>query len=601
MKLKFLVTTVIMALSFTAMAFCDTDATLTPGTHSFTLTPYSVVAVQYPNYATGQGNGGNKIGSYTYKDATTGNNTTNTWHTYYKIKIDIPSIAESVSDIKIVYSTSSSKNYKFKIGVISGDNIIGEACYDDITNMTVLCSDVSYGSGNATSAALSDKISKNKQLYVFFAVMSENESSGDSYSTLDLSITGTYYISPAKVNLTVQNYPAGGQVGVGIDAAAQSVASPYNNTAFLEGSVVNISMIDQSIGGSYKGWDATSSWKKSTTGTPAFYANTRQANYTALRAEPTVAFTANLAQAYNLHVQYGRTGFGKVIVTKEGAATTIPVSTRAQDFIAAPQNPITVYAQATTINGIDYVFDHWSDGSTDNLHQPVSLNSDMILTATYIGTPNTSDMNVTSNGAQIGVHPTIYWTDNPNPNVTYQIYTVYGASSSTQTPVLRATVGRGVQSYTYTGNVTGTKGSDNLLSLYLRQVYSVENTYSTILGGNFYLVNGDVTGEGPGQTGKIVAKENQNAVVTQYAVANYPNPFNPTTVVNYQVPQAGRVTLKVYDIMGREIATLVDENKEMGSYNVNFSMDKYRLSSGVYFCRMIAGKTMITNKMILSK
>ncbi len=97
------------------------------------------------------------------------------------------------------------------------------------------------------------------------------------------------------------------------------------------------------------------------------------------------------------------------------------------------------------------------------------------------------------------------------------------------------------------------------------------------------------------------ANISKDGIITQYAVANYPNPFNPTTVVNYQVPQAGRVTLKVYDIMGREIATLVDENKEIGSYNVNFSMDKYRLSSGVYFCRMIAGKTMITNKMILSK
>jgi len=53
--------------------------------------------------------------------------------------------------------------------------------------------------------------------------------------------------------------------------------------------------------------------------------------------------------------------------------------------------------------------------------------------------------------------------------------------------------------------------------------------------------------------------------------------------------------------MGKEIATLVDGAKNKGSYNINFSMDQYHLSSGIYFCRMQSGKNITTTKMILSK
>ncbi|MBM4176001.1 MAG: T9SS type A sorting domain-containing protein [Ignavibacteria bacterium] len=82
---------------------------------------------------------------------------------------------------------------------------------------------------------------------------------------------------------------------------------------------------------------------------------------------------------------------------------------------------------------------------------------------------------------------------------------------------------------------------------------------------------------------------------------NYPNPFNPSTVICYQLSEGSHVSLKVYDILGREVATLVDEVKEAGVYNYPFSTINYPLNSGVYFYKLQAGKFIDIKKMQLIK
>ena len=84
-----------------------------------------------------------------------------------------------------------------------------------------------------------------------------------------------------------------------------------------------------------------------------------------------------------------------------------------------------------------------------------------------------------------------------------------------------------------------------------------------------------------------------------YGLSNYPNPFNPTTVISYTVPMDGMVTLKVYDVLGREVETLVNQNRKAGRYEVTF--DGSRLASGVYFYRLIVGSHTITKKMLMIK
>ncbi|MDW8466925.1 MAG: alpha-amylase family glycosyl hydrolase [Chloroherpetonaceae bacterium] len=81
---------------------------------------------------------------------------------------------------------------------------------------------------------------------------------------------------------------------------------------------------------------------------------------------------------------------------------------------------------------------------------------------------------------------------------------------------------------------------------------------------------------------------------------NYPNPFNPTTTIRYQLPVASDVSLKVYDVLGREIATLVRARQAAGAYQVQWSADA-GLSSGVYFYRLQAGNFVQTRKMMLIK
>ena len=80
---------------------------------------------------------------------------------------------------------------------------------------------------------------------------------------------------------------------------------------------------------------------------------------------------------------------------------------------------------------------------------------------------------------------------------------------------------------------------------------------------------------------------------------NYPDPFNPSTVISYQLPVSSIVTIKVYDMLGREVRTLVNERESTGNHSVRF--DAASLASGVYFYRLEAGSYHDTKKLLLLK
>ena len=98
----------------------------------------------------------------------------------------------------------------------------------------------------------------------------------------------------------------------------------------------------------------------------------------------------------------------------------------------------------------------------------------------------------------------------------------------------------------------------------------------------------------------VTAVNDKPVVPTIFALSqNYPNPFNPSTSLSYQLPTETVVTLKVYDVLGKEVAVLVNERKEAGSHRIEF--DGSRCASGMYFYRLTAGSFVATKSMMLVK
>jgi hypothetical protein len=84
-----------------------------------------------------------------------------------------------------------------------------------------------------------------------------------------------------------------------------------------------------------------------------------------------------------------------------------------------------------------------------------------------------------------------------------------------------------------------------------------------------------------------------------FSISNYPNPFNPSTTITYDLAERSFVRLRVFDMLGRQVAILVDEEKSAGTHTVTF--DASKLPSGVYFYRIDAGSFGKTKKIVLTK
>ena len=134
-----------------------------------------------------------------------------------------------------------------------------------------------------------------------------------------------------------------------------------------------------------------------------------------------------------------------------------------------------------------------------------------------------------------------------------------------------------------------------------------DGSNTTKVSNEFYV---DVVNTPPPQA-SIVADNNDNALKlekesTQEEIPayyslnqNYPNPFNPSTKISYSLPEANFVTLRIYDMLGREVSTLVNEMKPAGTFEAEF--DASKLSSGTYVYKLTAGNFQSIKKMIVAK
>jgi len=147
----------------------------------------------------------------------------------------------------------------------------------------------------------------------------------------------------------------------------------------------------------------------------------------------------------------------------------------------------------------------------------------------------------------------------------------------------------------------GIYGGDNESGFGLNHIENIDDSQSTFtLNIQFGSIN-------PGRyfgwnfnTQQPISVNKLDVVPSTYSLLqNYPNPFNPSTIISYDILKSGNVSLKVYDIMGREVATLVNEVQAIGRYEVVFAAKN--LSSGVYFYHLTAGDFTAIKKMVLMK
>ncbi len=109
-----------------------------------------------------------------------------------------------------------------------------------------------------------------------------------------------------------------------------------------------------------------------------------------------------------------------------------------------------------------------------------------------------------------------------------------------------------------------------------------------------------ILSENESQMSITAVKQDNNQTPTSFSLSqNYPNPFNPSTEIKYSIPNSGFVTLKVYNMLGQEVASLVNQEQKSGNYTVNFNASQ--LASGVYMYKLQSGNFSLTKKMMLLK
>jgi len=150
-----------------------------------------------------------------------------------------------------------------------------------------------------------------------------------------------------------------------------------------------------------------------------------------------------------------------------------------------------------------------------------------------------------------------------------------------------------------TSNLIYVSGTDGNVYI-LKEPQATNNRNSLFAGYEWPTFKG--SNRRTGYSGDIVTsiQEIENLMPTEYQLSqNYPNPFNPSTKIRYSVPQSSNIIIKVYNILGNEMETLVDEEKQIGTYELTWYAEQ--LPSGVYFYRLQAGNFVETKKMVIIK
>jgi hypothetical protein len=245
--------------------------------------------------------------------------------------------------------------------------------------------------------------------------------------------------------------------------------------------------------------------------------------------------------------------------------------TTRQNFVFANGSVVNVQAVSPIeTGGSKYVFQNWSDAG-DTTHN-VTINNPLTLTAFY------------KIKFKLIINSSIPYTFGGDQFYDSAVAFQFGVTN-------RVVIHNGVQ-YIFRGWDGAGNGS------YTSPDSSGMDTIKTISLSNAIV-------ESPRWVSSTSVNLISSNVPDNYKLfQNYPNPFNPSTIIKFQIKDSRFVTLKVYDILGKEIATLVNKNLKAGTYEVPFSINQYtnnRAASGIYFYKIDAGQFMEIRKMVLVK
>ena len=401
--------------------------------------------------------------------------------------------------------------------------------------------------------------------------------------------------------LTVQNKMdeyGGGMIGIGESTSNISdETSPYQ-TVLQEDDVINMRAKEPQVANGYNWvWNDTeapenkSKWEKSLQGVPVELGENQTTLYEVQSGDNGSIILGNLQKVCNISFQ-NSTGAGTIKV--DGVLkTSLPFSTTEIE-----KNDITGLAINHFSNGIEFTFSSWSPGGSTSYETTFAPEVHTNYVANFTGRPTNTYRNQYFNPKVVGQPIKVYWSQHPSTNVTqYKIYRKPKFGSETCIGTVSRT---GDASYTYTFTDpdmvhTSSSSTYNLYYYDVRAYYSPDGNYSDYDFKAVYAeMGGPVADDNPKEERMQIAEKEY-----EYGISNYPNPYNPTTTINYQIKEMGNVNITVFDALGRTVKVLVNDVKQPGDYNILF--DGSNLSNGVYYYRMNSGKFVETKKMIMMK
>lgn len=368
-------------------------------------------------------------------------------------------------------------------------------------------------------------------------------------------------------SITVQNSFTGGKVGVN----GQEYNSPYTASNLYWGATVSIDAVMD--GRSHEGYVRRfQRWLKD----GGEFNTSKTVNVTIIDYTFSQTYTADFKKEFNITFQNGFIGVGNAgIMEVDDEQYALPRSA----FPVMQDQSITAEAiSGQAYNSIIYTLTQWSDGST-SYSRSFTPNDHATYTANFTGKPLA--VTITSSSGPVGTNVKIIWQEHPNTNVTqYQIWRKVKHNGVWNGPNLLTTLNRGTTSFTDPDYLFTEDYTHDLLLYDIRAYYSTEGAYADPNWIATY-----------GQLYRVPAESaTQRSRPTEYAISNYPNPFNPVTNIAFELVEEAHVTLAIYNVKGQRAIQLVDEDLKDGYYRLLWDgkdQSGQTQTSGYYFARLV--------------